>query len=32
MKRNWKNIVMYIIRIIEMLITGAAGGAIGGGL
>lgn len=28
MKENWKGIVLYIIRIIEMLLTGAAGGAL----
>ena len=27
MKNNWKSIVLYIIRVIEMIITGAAGGA-----
>ena len=25
---DWKSIVLYIVRIIEMLITGAAGGAL----
>lgn len=28
MKENWKGIVLYIIRIVEMLLTGAAGGAL----
>lgn len=28
MNKNWKNVLLYIIRIIELLITGAAGGAI----
>ena len=28
MKANWKSIVLYILRIIELIITGAAGGAI----
>lgn len=28
MKSNWKSIVLYIIRIVEMLLTGAAGGAL----
>lgn len=28
MKKNWKNIVLYIIRVVEMIITGAAGGAV----
>lgn len=32
MKKNWKNVLLYIARIIELLITGAAGGALGGGL
>lgn len=26
MKKNWKSIALYILRIIEMIITGAAGG------
>ena len=29
MKKNWKNVLSYIVRIIELLITGAAGGALG---
>ena len=29
MKKNWKNVLLYIVRIIELLITGAAGGALG---
>lgn len=32
MNSNWKGIVLYIIRIIEMLLTGAAGGALASGL
>ena len=32
MKKNRKNVLLYIVRIIELLITGAAGGALGGGL
>lgn len=28
MKVNWKRVVLYVLRIIEMVITGAAGGAI----
>ncbi len=28
MKINWKNVILYVIRIIELLLTGAAGGAI----
>ena len=31
MKKNWKNVLLYIVRIIELLITGAAGGALGNG-
>lgn len=27
MKVNWKNIVLYVIRVIELVLTGAAGGA-----
>ncbi len=27
MKTNWKKIALYILRLIEMIITGAAGGA-----
>ncbi|ADY34696.1 hypothetical protein Bacsa_0083 [Phocaeicola salanitronis DSM 18170] len=32
MKTNWKNILLYIVKFIELLITGAAGGAIASGL
>ncbi|MDE5678728.1 MAG: hypothetical protein K2G02_06875 [Phocaeicola sp.] len=32
MKKNWKTILLYIVRIIELIITGAAGGMIGGNL
>jgi len=32
MKTNWKTVVLYIVRIIELLVTGAAGGMIGGNL
>lgn len=28
MKVNWKRVTLYVLRIIEMVITGAAGGAI----
>lgn len=28
MKVNWKCVALYVLRIIEMVITGAAGGAI----
>ena len=27
MKGSWKSIVLYVIRVIEMILTGAAGGA-----
>ena len=30
MKKNGKTILLYIVRIIELIITGAAGGVIGG--
>lgn len=30
MKKNWKNVVLYITRIIEMILTGAVGGAASG--
>ena len=29
-KTNWKSVLLYIIRIVELVITGAAGGAAGG--
>lgn len=29
MKKNWKNILLYVVRFIELLISGAAGGALG---
>ena len=32
MKKKWKNVMMYIVRIIELIIKGAAGGALGSGL
>ena len=32
MKMNWKNILLYIVKLVELLITGAAGGAIGNSL
>ena len=28
MKVNWKKVALYVLRIIEMVITGAAGGSI----
>ena len=27
MKMNWKSIVLYVIKVIELMLTGAAGGA-----
>ena len=27
-KMNWKSIVLYIVRVIELIMTGAAGGAV----
>ena len=27
MKKDWKSIVLYVIRVIELILTGAAGGA-----
>ncbi len=32
MKINWKNVILYVVRVIELLLTGAAGGAISGNL
>ena len=32
MKTNWKSVVLYVIRIIELLLTGAAGGALASSL
>lgn len=32
MKTNWKNVLLYIVKFIELLVTGAAGGAIGSSL
>lgn len=29
MKKNWKTVLLYIVRIIELIVTGAAGGVIG---
>ena len=28
MKINWKKVAMYVLRVIEMIVTGAAGGAL----
>ena len=27
MKTNWKSVLLYVIRVIELVLTGAAGGA-----
>ena len=32
MKTIWKKVVLYVVRIIEMLVSGAAGGALGSSL
>lgn len=32
MKTNWKSILLYIVRILELFISGAAGGALGSNL
>ena len=32
MKKNWKTILLYVVRFIELLISGAAGGALGSNL
>lgn len=32
MKINWKQVLLYVVKFVELLITGAAGGAIGGSL
>lgn len=32
MKTSWKNILLYVVKFIELLITGAAGGALGSNL
>lgn len=32
MKKIWKNILLYVVRIIELLVSGAAGGALGSSL
>ena len=32
MKKNWKNILLYVVRFLELLISGAAGGALGSNL
>lgn len=30
MKLNWKKILLYVVRIVELIVTGAAGGTIAG--
>lgn len=32
MKTSWKKVLLYIVRLVELLITGAAGGALGNSL
>lgn len=32
MKTSWKKVLLYIVRLVELMITGAAGGALGGSL
>lgn len=32
MKMNWKKVLLYVVRILEPLVTGAAGGSIAGNL
>lgn len=32
MKTSWKKVLLYIVRIIELVISGAAGGALGNSL
>ena len=32
MKTSWKKVLLYIVKLVELLITGAAGGALGSGL
>lgn len=31
-KTTWKNVLLYIVRILELVLTGAAGGALGADL
>ena len=28
MKKDWKSVLLYVIRLIELILTGAAGGAV----
>lgn len=32
MKTSWKRVLLYIVKLVELLITGAAGGALGSSL
>ena len=32
MRTSWKKVLLYIVKLIELLITGAAGGALGSSL
>ena len=32
MKTSWKKVLLYIVRLVESLLTGAAGGALGSSL
>lgn len=32
MKLNWKKVLLYVVRIVELIVTGAAGGTIAGNL
>lgn len=32
MRTSWKKIALYILRIVELIVTGAAGGLMGGNL
>ena len=32
MKINWKQVLLYVVKFVELLITGAAGGALGSNL
>ena len=32
MKTSWKKVLLYVVKLVELLITGAAGGALGSSL
>ncbi len=32
MKNIWKKVLLYVVKVVELLITGAAGGAVGNSL